>query len=173
MDTKTRRFNIAIRNHVQLIGFRGFIESIARDFGLKGYVYNDKDGSVKIVCEGIETAVGNFLDDLKKFSADIKVEKEEITDIAFLPDDFGRVVAADEYGIRLDRGLKILEAINKDTRRLEPIQNTLGGIQNSLSGVQDTQSSMDDKLTGIQDTLKGMDGKLGDMTDILRRIAEK
>lgn len=164
METKARRFNIVIQNHVQLIGFRGIVESIARDFGLKGYVYNDKDGSVKIVCEGVKTAVENFINDIKRLggSSGVKIEKEEISDRAYLPDEFGRLVVADELSLRLDRGIELLEGIKKDTSLLE-----------GMKGDTSLLVPMNKTLNGMDKTLSGMDKTLGEMKNLLQKIAEK
>lgn len=75
-----RQCSIVIKNHVQLIGYRGFIETIA---------------------------IKNFLDDLKKISPEVSIGVED--KIAF-PKPFGRVIVNLDREIfeRLDEGVKIL-----------------------------------------------------------------
>ncbi|MBU4138322.1 MAG: acylphosphatase, partial [Euryarchaeota archaeon] len=48
MQTQIKRYNILLRGKVQHIGYRGIIEGTARKLDMKGYVFNDIDGSVKI-----------------------------------------------------------------------------------------------------------------------------
>jgi len=167
MESETRRFNIVVRNHVQLIGFRGVVESIAKEFGLKGYVFNDKDGSVKIVCEGVIAAVENFINDLRRLSGslDVKIEKEEISDKAYLPDEFGRFVVADELSLRLDRGIELLEEIKKDTSQL----SQLSSMNEQLSSMNKQVS----QLSSMNKQLSSMNETLGEMKNLLQRIAEK
>jgi len=45
-----RRF--VVRGRVQGVGFRWFVEKVAYDLELRGYVRNQADGSVEVVCVG-------------------------------------------------------------------------------------------------------------------------
>ncbi len=47
MQTQIKRYNILLRGKVQHIGYRGIIEGVARKLDIRGYVFNDIDGSVK------------------------------------------------------------------------------------------------------------------------------
>jgi hypothetical protein len=40
MKQKIKRYNITLRDHVQLLGYRGQIELIGKDLGLHGIVFN-------------------------------------------------------------------------------------------------------------------------------------
>ncbi len=46
MQQKIKRYNITLRDHVQLLGYRGQIELIGRDLGLHGVVFNAPDGGL-------------------------------------------------------------------------------------------------------------------------------
>jgi acylphosphatase len=98
MQTQIKRYSVTIRGKVQHIGYRGIIEGTGRKLDLKGYVFNDLDNSVKIVCEGLQKSVDNFLSALQDFArADIEsIEKKEIHEDFPLPHVFSRV-ATDEY----------------------------------------------------------------------------
>ncbi len=52
MQQKIKRYNVTIRNHIQLIGYRGQIELLGRDLGLHVIVFNTPDGAVKVIAEG-------------------------------------------------------------------------------------------------------------------------
>ena len=119
MQTQLKRYSIILRGRVQHIGYRGIIEGTARKLDLKGYIFNDIDNSVKIVVEGLQKSVDNFLDSLKDFArADIEnIEKKEIHEDFPLPHLFSRV-ATDEYyefGQKFDIGLDYLDGIKTDT----------------------------------------------------------
>ncbi|RLG28561.1 hypothetical protein DRO03_09545 [Methanosarcinales archaeon] len=47
-----RYYNVTVTGDVQDIGFRKFIESAANSYHVRGYVFNDPDGSVKMLCGG-------------------------------------------------------------------------------------------------------------------------
>ncbi len=46
MQTQIKRYNILLRGKVQHIGYRGIIEGTARKLDIRGYVFNDTDGSM-------------------------------------------------------------------------------------------------------------------------------
>lgn len=51
-NTDNRAIKITLSGRVQGVGFRFFIERIARNFGLTGYVKNLYSGEVEIYAEG-------------------------------------------------------------------------------------------------------------------------
>ena len=117
------------------------IEGTDRKLDLKGYIFNDIDNSIKIVVEGLQKSVDNFLDSLKDFArAGIEnIEKKEIHENFLLPHLFSRV-ATDKYyefGQKFDIGLDHLDVIKTDAWEvkvthwdmnviLSSIDNTLG-----------------------------------------------
>lgn len=50
-----------VRGYVQGVGFRWFVEREAARLGLEGWVSNQADGSVEVVAEGAEEALGALL----------------------------------------------------------------------------------------------------------------
>ena len=147
MQTQIKRYNILLRGKVQHIGYRGIIEGTARKLDIRGYVFNDIDGSVKIACEGLQKSIDAFINGLKEFArSDIEsIEKKEIHEELYLPPVFSRV-ATDEYyefSRKFDIVLDYLDGIKTDTGEMNSI---LGEAKGSLN-------SMDTKLSGIDNTL--------------------
>jgi len=52
-----RRLEIVVRGRVQGVAFRWHAQREARSLGLRGWVRNQPDGSVRIVAEGDDTAL--------------------------------------------------------------------------------------------------------------------
>jgi acylphosphatase len=52
------RLEATVRGRVQGVGFRYFVVRESRRLGLAGWVANELDGSVRLVAEGDETAIG-------------------------------------------------------------------------------------------------------------------
>lgn len=50
-----------VRGHVQGVGFRWFVRREAARLGLVGWVANQQDGSVEVVAEGPEVAMGQLV----------------------------------------------------------------------------------------------------------------
>ncbi|MDP3106040.1 MAG: acylphosphatase [Candidatus Methanoperedens sp.] len=118
-------YNIMVTGKVLDIGFRTLIEDIARLHDLKGYAFNDLDGSVKMVCSGDISVIDEFLDEVRfrgsqKGAGIEDIEKEEITQRIFLPQRFLRLYT-DEFadiGRKLDVGVEVLKSIKGDTSAL-------------------------------------------------------
>jgi acylphosphatase len=171
MQTQVKRYTLTIRGKVQHIGYRGIIEGTARKLDLKGYVFNDLDNSVKIVCEGLQKSVDNFISALQDFArADIEsIEKKEIHEDFPLPHLFSRV-ATDEYyefSRKFDIGLEYLDGIKTDT----------GEINVTLGDMKGTLGDMNESLTDINTTLGAFvikqDAHNQSLEKILGRLAEK
>jgi acylphosphatase len=154
MQTQIKRYNILLRGKVQHIGYRGIIEGTARKLDIKGYVFNDIDGSVKIACEGLQKSIDAFIDGLKEFArSDIEsIEKKEIHEELYLPPVFSRVATDDyhEFSRKFDIGLDYLDGIKTDTGEMKGI---LGEMNSTLGEVKGSLNSMDNKLSGIDNTL--------------------
>ena len=61
-----KRYHLFISGIVQGVGFRWYVEKIARANGLYGHVRNLPDGRVEIVAEGNEYALDLFVSTLKE-----------------------------------------------------------------------------------------------------------
>ena len=103
---------------------------------LEGIVFNDKDGSVKLIIRGDNSVVDDFFDDIKVkgnkrgIILEIKEKKELELDIP-LPPIFSKVSTDDEedIGRKLDKGNdllgKLVEGQNSILDILKKIENKL------------------------------------------------
>ncbi len=128
-------YNIMVTGKVLDVGFRTLIEDIARLHDLKGYAFNDIDGSVKMVCSGEISVIDEFLDEVRfkgiqKGAAIDEIEKEEITQRIFLPQRFLRLYTDElaDIGRKLDVGIEVLKSIKGDTSALPEIKDMLGSF---------------------------------------------
>ncbi len=164
MQTQVKRYTLTIRGKVQHIGYRGIIEGTARKLDLKGYIFNDIDNSIKIVCEGLQKSVDGFLDTIKDFArADIEsIERKEIHDEIPLPHMFSRV-ATDEYyefSKKFDIGIDLLDGIKTDT----------GEMKGTLNKINET---LGDFVTEQRTHNQRMDEHNLRLEKILEKLAEK
>jgi acylphosphatase len=123
VQTRIKRYNILLRGNVQHIGYRGIIEGTARKLNIKGYVFNDVDGSVKIACEGLQKSIDVFINSLSEFArSDIEsIEKKEVHDELYLPSVFSRVATDDyyEFSQKFDICIDFLDGIKTDTGEMK------------------------------------------------------
>lgn len=69
-----KRITARVAGRVQMVMFRDFAKRKARWMGLKGFVKNDFDGSVKVVAEGDEEILKRFIELLREGPLFAKVE---------------------------------------------------------------------------------------------------
>lgn len=74
------RAKIIVEGEVQKVGYRDFVQKVARKLGVKGYVENMRDGNVQIVCEADESALKNFVEGINVKEDFIKVENVRIVE---------------------------------------------------------------------------------------------
>jgi len=70
--------DIIIHGRVQKAGFRDFIDEMAFNLALNGYVKNLDDGTVHVICEGEETRIKEFVEKININQYPIRVEKIDI-----------------------------------------------------------------------------------------------
>lgn len=124
--------NIMITGKVQDIGFRALIEDMAKLYDVRGFSFNDIDGSVKMVCCGENGTIADFLEEIKargsQKSAVIEdITGEEIPFQIYLPQKFLRLYTDElaDIGRKLDVGNDLLRNIKKDTSVLPDIKLVL------------------------------------------------
>jgi len=72
---------ITVQGEVQQVGYRRRVWSMARRLTIKGYVKNMPDGSVKIVAQGDESSLDQFLLSLKIAEPPITVDSVDVKQI--------------------------------------------------------------------------------------------
>jgi len=75
-----KHINIKVTGKVQGVFFRASTKAVADQMGVKGFVKNEKDGSVYVEAEGEATILDIFVDWCKEGPEKAKVEHVEITD---------------------------------------------------------------------------------------------
>ena len=56
-----KRARIIVKGKVQRVGYRDEVEEIARRLGIKGFIENVKPYDVRIVAEGEDEAISEFI----------------------------------------------------------------------------------------------------------------
>ncbi len=158
---KVKNIYATITDHVQMVGYREIVEIHAKARGLAGFVFNDIDGSVKLMASGPIDAINGFIEDLKAQRPDTVIESMEIKEDIKLPSPFGRIVIDEMHEIseRLDKGNRILGEMNIKLDRLDNL-DALGEMNIKLNRL--------DKLDEL-DSLDVISNKLDTLPE---RIAE-
>ena len=80
---------IRIHGKVQGVGYRFYATRVARRLGLKGYIRNQRDGTVDATVEGEPDAIDEWIDELKegpRYAEVTKVDQERREFTGTLPD---------------------------------------------------------------------------------------
>jgi len=156
-----QRLTAYISGKVQKTGYRARVLTIARDFGLKGYVQNLDDGRVKVVAEGetgdLESLLGAL--HIKNTIINVVDIKSEYSSATGDFDSFVKVVSGGETDQRLDVAAelltklivvneKILDEIRANRTELMEIHQELAETHKELTGTHQ-------ELTGTHEDLNG------------------
>ena len=139
-----------ISGKVQKTGFRARVVSIARDFGLSGYVQNLDDGRVRVVAEGEYYDLESLLAAINIKNTLIQVadiQKEYSTATNDFQGFFKVVSGSGETDQRIDQAAELLKeliSVNKDV--LVEIKATRDDLKAEIVGVKDQVKSSGDLL---------------------------
>ncbi len=74
----TKKAHLTVRGQVQGVGYRFFVQKIAKKNGLAGWVKNKEDGSVEVTTEGEESLIETFIQTLRTQHPWAKVDALEV-----------------------------------------------------------------------------------------------
>ena len=80
MQTK-QALNIVVSGRVQRVGYRNFVLEKAIELSIKGYVYNQADGTVFVHAIGSHSQLDHFLECCQSGSPLSKVRKIQVTPV--------------------------------------------------------------------------------------------
>jgi acylphosphatase len=171
-----------VSGKVQMAGYRSKVVTIARAFGLKGYVRNLPDGRVKILAEGPFEDLERFIKAIKIENTLIKVDdiQSEFSDALGAYDDFFKVAGENETDARLDvaaEHLKELIMVAKEGFRENNAQlREISAKQDSvIDAIDEAREDVVSEVLGLRSDLKGrMDERLqrieSDVVEIKARM---
>ena len=165
-----KRGEIILKGRVQKAGFRDYIDEVAFNLNLRGWVKNLDDGTVKVVCEGSSKDIEKFVDKIKIHEYPIRVEDakveylpstDEFNDFTIIREDdivyatYERMDAAGRYMREMNHNLssKLDVMIDKQDSSLTKQDSMLEKTDSML----EKQDSMLVKTDGM---LKKQDGML-------------
>ncbi len=168
MSAAMKSIYATITNHVQMVGYREIVEAHGRARGLAGFVFNDVDGSVKVMASGLEPVLNEFIHDLKSNRPNTTIDTIEIIEDIALPSPFGRIAVDDvlEYMTRFDKGIGIL---TEHTALLKDQSSTLTEHTALLKDQSSTLTEHTALLKENTQVLHSMNDKLDTLPE---RIAE-
>jgi acylphosphatase len=165
---KMKRAVIIAKGKVQKVGYRDFVQDSAKELGITGYVENLEDGDVKIVCDGKEKEINDFIKNIKVKKgfidvSEILVRYEEPTDeFKIFKIMYGDV--AEELGDRLGAAMLYLNATNQ---KIDAGFGMLGEKQDKMLEKQDIMIDKQDIMIDKQDIMIEKQDIMIDKQDIM------
>ena len=169
-----KRAVIIAKGKVQKVGYRDFVQDSAREFGITGYVENLEDGNVKVVCEGKEAEINEFIKSIKvkRDFIDVKeapVEYQESTgEFKLFKIKYGDV--PEELGDRLGAALLYLGVANQkiDAGREERKQG-FDMLAGKMNGMLEKQDMTIEAIRGVSEKI---DSGKGEIVTEIRSLRE-
>ena len=171
-----KRTTILITGEVQKVGYRDFVQRVARKLGVVGYVENMRGGSVKVVYETDESTIEEF-----KKAINVKAKFIDVQDIAIVETieptgefeyfDIKRGDMADELGERLDVSILYLDTMKEELKT--EISGVRTDIQAMNSDMNDRFDTLDDKYGAISQQMNTLTVELQTSTKSLVSLTEK
>jgi acylphosphatase len=182
--SEMKRAVIIAKGRVQKVGYIDFVQDNARELGITGYVENLEDGNVKVVCEGEEAEINEFIKVIKVKKDFIDVVETSVEygvptgELKVFKIKYGEVV--EELGDRLGAALLYLGATNQkiDAGRAENKQGfgmlaekmDAGRAENKqgfgvLAGKMDMMLEKQGRMLEKQDETIGAIGEVSEKID--------
>ena len=165
-----KRAVLTVKGRVQRVGYRDAVEELARQLQITGFVENLKPYDVRIVAEGEDQAIEQFIERVQMGEPPIKVEHfgvrfEDVTG-EFTYFKINRGDMAEELGERLDlantRMTEMMQQqrimIEKQDVMIEKQDETIGEIR---SFREDLKSYMDSRFAYIYREIDAIKARLG------------
>jgi len=164
-----QRLIARVSGKVQRAGYRGKVVTIAKAFGLHGYVQNLPDGRVKVVAEG-------SVADLERFAGSLVIKNSIINvtgvEKQLMPatgeyEGFAKIVDEGETDSRLDAAIGHLKDIAELTQVSVSLQKMMLDKQDQmlekqdrLLDKQDQMLEKQDRMLDKQDQMLGIQGQM-------------
>ena len=163
-----KRFEIIAKGKVQKVGYRDYVEEVARSLGIVGFVENLKDGNVRIVCEGEEGIIKKFISEINIKKGLIEVEdvqiksiRDAIGEFKFFEIKYGTL--EDEIGERMATAVKYASAMWMDIKEMK------GDIKEMKSDIKEMKSDIKE----MKDDIKEMKGDIKEIKQDVKEVLKK
>ena len=193
-----RRAEIVLKGRVQKAGYRDYIDEVAFDLDIKGWVKNLEDGTVKVVCEGRSEDIEEFINKIKIREYPISVDDAvveyfpatgEFKDFTIIREEdivfatYERMDAAGRYmremnknlGGKLDKMLekqdKMLEKQDTAIQILEKVSEDTSDMKSTLSSIgSDIKDTKFSLSTFIEEKYQKIEGEIAEIKAALARV---
>ncbi len=149
------RAELIAKGDVQRVGYRDFVQKVAINIGIKGYVENLKDGTVKIVCEAEKEKIEEFMKMIKVEVGLIKVTSIELIKTSPATGEFKYFEI--KYGpLEEELSERMVAAINYAAAMWSDIKEMKGDIKEMKSDIKEVLKKQDETIIEIRNLRKDL-----------------
>ena len=177
-----KRATATVKGNVQESGFRNRVRQTAWDLGITGNVENLDTGEVKIIAEGEEDLLKEFLESIniknelifvKHIAVDFSEPTGEFT-------GFKKIIKEDEIGDRMDTFVECLKLLIKTVKdgnkelgdKIDNLGKDLGNkIDNGFGKMDGNFKHLDTKYDRVSDKMDSIDNTLKELTKAILKLA--
>ena len=161
-----KRAEVTVYGEVQRVGYRYLIQDTARKLGVRGYVQNMPDGTVKIIAEAPKRVIQKFVKKIKIKEPPINIERiqakysKPTSEFKYFIIKYGEL--ADEMAEGFGTGLKYMNLSRTETKQgFQKLgAETKEGFQTlrteTKKGFQTLQTEMKSGFQTVVGEIKGM-----------------
>lgn len=176
------RADIVVKGRVQRAGYRDTIDEIAYHLDLDGFVKNQEDGSVLIVCEGERKDIEKLIEkiDIKKYPIkvrDISVEYSEARDEFEEFEIVREEDLTDAVYERMDTAARYMREMNnnlgsKVDNVSDKVENVGDGVGKMHHDMNDRFDHLDDRYGEFGEKMERMDNSMEELTKQIGRLVD-
>jgi acylphosphatase/DNA-binding ferritin-like protein len=180
-----KRFEIIVKGNVQKVGYRDYVEEVARRLGIVGFVENVKDGTVRIVCETDEETVKKFIHEINIKKGLIEVEDVQIKSVGIATGEFKyfeikygpleeeigeRMVMAVKYATIMSSDIKEMKQDIKEVK--QDIKEMKQDIKEMKQDIKEVKQDIKEMKQDIKEMKQDIKEIKGDVKEVLKKQDE-
>jgi acylphosphatase/gas vesicle protein len=166
-----KRFEIIVKGTVQKVGYRDYVEEVARRLGIVGFVENVKDGTVRIVCETDEETVKKFIHEINIKKGLIEVEDVQIKSVGIATGEFKYFEI--KYGpLEEEIGERMVMAVKYATIMSSDIKEMKQDIKEVKQDIKEMKQDIKDMKQDISEMKQDIKEIKGDVKEVLKKQDE-
>ena len=164
-----KRATLVLTGEVQDAGFRGKVMRIAQKLDLLGYIENLPNGTVRVICEGPEEAINDFVGKLDIHDDDIDVEDISLEWSDVTGEFKWFEVKFDNLGMEMFQGFATAgKKLSDVSRKVDNVAEKVDGVGEKVDGVSSDIKAMHVDMNTRFDNLDGKYGEFGKDMKALR-----
>ena len=182
-----KRAEIRVSGRVQKAGFRDFIDELAFNMCLTGYVKNLNDGTVQIICEGEEELLRELAIKINIVQYPIRVEHIDVNytepigeykTFEIIREKENFVAATYE---KMDTAVRYIREMNSNLgtkidgigNKIDGLGNKIDGLGNKIDGIGNKIDGLGTKIDGLVDKVDGLGNKVDGLGNKVDGIGNK